>query len=118
MNEQAWLHEHERTQSDIDSATAVSVIRASRREPASQRRQRLSVFLSASLLERLRNAVYWTQDRPLAQIIADAIEGAVSEMEESNGGEFPARLAPLKAGRPRRVRLAKPAAPLPGPTRT
>ena len=114
MNEQAWIRNHDRTQSDV-LASPVSAIHpaTSHRNPASHRRQRLSVFLSASLLERLRNAVYWTQHRPLAQIIADAIEDAVTEMEQSNGAVFPPRLAPLKAGRPKRVRLTTPVAPLP-----
>jgi hypothetical protein len=75
--------------------------------PTSTRRhkQRVTVFLPSPLIERLRNAVYWTGDRPLAQIIADAIEDAVTEMEHANGGVFPARLAQLKPGRPRRSRL-------------
>lgn len=64
--------------------------------------QRITVFLPASLIERLRNAVYWTGTRPLAQIIGDAIEDAVTDMEQANGGAFPQRLAPLKPGRPRR----------------
>jgi len=120
MNDQAWVRNHDRTQSDVGLASPVSTIRATApRTPGSHRRQRLSVFLSASLLERLRNAVYWTQHRPLAQIIADAIEDAVTEMEQSNGGVFPPRLAPLKAGRPKRVRAGTPATPLPnGQTRT
>jgi hypothetical protein len=65
-------------------------------------RQRLTVFLPTSLLDRLRNAVYWTGTRPLAQIIGDALEQAVTDMEQANGGTFPQRLAPLKPGRPRR----------------
>lgn len=76
---------------------------------ATRQRQRLSVFLPAPLLDRLRNAVYWTRQRPLAQIIADAIEDAVAEMEHANGAAFPPRLAPLKAGRPRGSRVTAPA---------
>jgi hypothetical protein len=64
--------------------------------------QRMTVCLPTPLIERLRNAVYWTEDRTLARVIADAIEDAVTELEHSNGGAFPTRLAPLKAGRPQR----------------
>ena len=74
-------------------------------------KQRVTLFLPAPLVERLRNAVYWTGNRPLAQIVTDAIEDAVTEMEHANGGVFPARLAPLKPGRPRRASPSKPAAP-------
>lgn len=74
-------------------------------------RQRVTVFLSAPLLERLRNAVYWTERRPLARIIEDAVEDAVAKLEHANGGAFPTRLAPLKPGRPRRARLPAPALP-------
>lgn len=73
--------------------------------------QRLTVLLPTSLLDRLRNAVYWTGTRPLAQIIGDAIEQAVAHMEQANGGAFPQRLAPLKPGRPRRASPSKPATP-------
>lgn len=74
-------------------------------------RQRVTVFLPAPLLERLRNAVYWTERRPLARIIEDAVEDAVTELEQANGGAFPTRLAPLRPGRPRRARLPAAASP-------
>jgi hypothetical protein len=81
----------------------------------SRRRHRVTVFLPAPLLERLRNAVYWTAHRPLAQIIADAVEEAVAKLEQANGGAFPTRLSPLKVGRPSRARLSSPPSP-PRPT--
>ena len=65
------------------------------------RKQRVTITLPVTLLERLRNAVYWTGHGPLARLIADALEDAVSQMEQCNGQEFPKRLAPLKRGRPR-----------------
>jgi hypothetical protein len=45
--------------------------------------------LPLSLLERLRNAVYWTGHGPLARLIADALDDAVTHMETSNGQPFP-----------------------------
>ncbi len=65
------------------------------------RKQRVTITLSHDLLERLRNAVYWTGHGTLACLIAEALEDAVSQMEEVNGGPFAKRLAPLKRGRPR-----------------
>jgi len=64
--------------------------------------QRVTVVLPTSLIERLRNAVYWTGQRTLARLIADAVDDTVTELEHMNGGVFPPRLSPLKRGRPGR----------------
>ncbi len=69
--------------------------------PSRSRKQRVTITLPVSLLERLRNAVYWTGHGPLARLIADALDDAVTQMETSNGQAFPQRLSPLKRGRPR-----------------
>ena len=68
---------------------------------AESRKQRVTITLPVALLERLRNAVYWTGHGPLARLIAEALDDAVTSMEQSNGQPFPQRLAPLKRGRPR-----------------
>src|SRR5215510_5024955 len=65
------------------------------------RKQRVTITLPLALLERLRNAVYWTGHGPLARLIADALDDAVTDMEQANGQPFPQRLSPLKRGRPR-----------------
>ena len=62
-------------------------------------KQRVTVSLPTALIERLRNAVYWTGHRPLVSLVAEAIEDIVNQMEEVNGGTFPHRVSPLKAGR-------------------
>ena len=78
------------------NGSAVSPVRSSR-----PRKQRVTITLPLSLLERLRNAVYWTGHGPLASLISDALDDAVTQMEQSNGQIFPQRLSPLKRGRPR-----------------
>lgn len=75
------------------------------------RKQRVTITLPQSLLERLRNAVYWTGHGPLARLISDALDEAVSQMEQANGQTFPQRLTPLKRGRPR-TKTGAPALPL------
>jgi len=81
--------------------------------PSRTRKQRVTITLPLSLLERLRNAVYWTGHGPLANLICDALDDAVTQMEAANGQTFPQRLAPLKRGRPRtKIRPA----PLPSPS--
>jgi hypothetical protein len=69
--------------------------------PPRPRIQRLTIALPTTLLERLRNAVYWRGSQPLAHLITEALERAASHLEQRNGGRFPIRLAPLKRGRPR-----------------
>ena len=64
-------------------------------------KRRITITLPHSLLERLRNAVYWTDHGPLACMITDALDQAVSQIEQANGQVFPPRLSPLKRGRPR-----------------
>jgi hypothetical protein len=71
--------------------------------PPSQN-QRVTVSLPAPLIERLRNAVYWTEDLPMASLVTEAIEDIVTQMEEANGGAFPQRVSPLKRGRRQRKR--------------
>jgi hypothetical protein len=75
------------------------------------RKQRVTITLPHSLLERLRNAVYWTGHGPLARLISEALDDAVTHMEEANGQAFPRRLAPLKRGRPRTKACPTPLAP-------
>ena len=54
------------------------------------------VSLPAALIERLRNAAYWTGNPSLAGLVAEAIEDIVTQMEKINGETFPQRVSPLK----------------------
>ena len=69
-------------------------------------KQRLTVTLPSSLLDRLRNAVYWTPALTLAGLIEAAVEAKLQEIESENGEPFPARIQELKGGRPRQIRPA------------
>jgi hypothetical protein len=98
---------------DTPVSKTVNGSMASTTRPSKPRKQRVTITLPLSLLERLRNAVYWTGHGPLARLICDALDDAVSHMEAANGQAFPQRLAPLKRGRPRtKSRIA----PLPLPS--
>lgn len=63
-------------------------------------KQRITVQLSSHLLNRLKNAVYWTPGMTLASAIEAAIERQLCELEQVNNGEFEQRPEELKAGRP------------------
>ena len=68
-------------------------------QSSASQKQRVTLSLPTALIERLRNAVYWTGHRPLVGLVAEAIEDIVTQMEEVNGGVFPQRVSPLKSGR-------------------
>ena len=57
------------------------------------------VSLPAALIERLRNAAYWRGNPPLADLVAQAIEDIVTQMEEINGEAFPRHVSPLSERR-------------------
>jgi len=58
--------------------------------------QQVMVFLPAALIERLRNAAYWTGNPPLVNLVAEGIEDIVTQMEEINEEAFPQHESPLK----------------------
>ena len=66
-----------------------------------QKRQRMTVSLPTHLLERIRDAAYWTSGTTMAGLIAAAIEAFLDDLEKQNGRPFSPRLQNLKAGRPR-----------------
>ncbi|MBX3236314.1 MAG: hypothetical protein KF814_09190 [Nitrospiraceae bacterium] len=67
----------------------------------SQKRQRMTVSLPAELVERMRDAAYWTQGQTMAGLISNALEDFLHSLEAQNGRPFLPRLGDLKPGRPR-----------------
>src|SRR5512147_692238 len=76
------------------------VIRAIEAKP---RMVRLTVNLPSDLVERMRDAVYWTPGLTLAWMIARSVRTSLVELEQAHQGPFPKRSKPLRAGRPRLV---------------
>jgi hypothetical protein len=66
-------------------------------------KQRLTVTLPVDLLDRLRNAVYWTPGLTLAGFIEAAVATKLDALEAQNGEPFPSRMEQLKGGRPRQI---------------
>lgn len=81
-----------------------AVIPAPREEnpPSSPRaiKERLTVHLSLDLIDRVKNAVYWTPGLTLAGLAEEALAAAVDKLERARGEPFPPRKAELKGGRP------------------
>lgn len=71
--------------------------------PPQPRMVRLTVSLPGDLVDRVRNAVYWSPSLKLAWLIAQSLRTSLTEMESLQQGPFPQRKNPLRVGRPRMV---------------
>lgn len=74
--------------------------KAGRQQP---RTVRLTVSLPGDLVDRLRNAVYWSPDLKLAWLIAQSLRASLADLETSRQGPFPKRMMALRSGRPRLI---------------
>lgn len=77
-------------------------------------KQRITVQISEQIVERAKNAVYWTRGLTLAQFVEQSIESALISLEgeatifddksgeplKKKGEPFPERSEELKSGRP------------------
>lgn len=63
-------------------------------------KERLTVHLPVELIERIKNAVYWTPGLTLAGLAEEALAAAVERLERERGEPFPPRRSELKGGRP------------------
>jgi hypothetical protein len=68
-----------------------------RRAPQSAR---ITLQLPAELVERLRNAVYWTPGLTLTAVVTDALQNRLDKMETAHHGIFTQREQQLRRGRP------------------
>ena len=63
-------------------------------------KQRLTIQLTGDLLDRAKNAVYWTPGLTLASLAEEGLKHVVERIEEERGSSFPHRKKELKGGRP------------------
>jgi hypothetical protein len=66
----------------------------------SLKKKRLTAQLPVEVIERARNAVYWTPGLTLAGLVAVALENWIDKLEAERGEPFPPRSEELKTGRP------------------
>ena len=67
-------------------------------------RQRVTVKLPESVIQRARNAVSGTSELTLTALVERSLITYIDELEKQRGKAFPARNKPLPVGRPRRVK--------------
>lgn len=72
------------------------------REIEPTERARLTIQLPRALIERLRNAVYWTPGLNETALFADCITSVVERLETERGQVFPQRERSDRAGSPKR----------------
>ena len=77
--------------------------RPSKARQQQPRMVRLTVSLPGDLVDRLRDAVYWSPSLTLAWLIAQSLRTSLTEMESLRQEPFPKRTNALRAGRPRLV---------------
>ena len=78
----------------------VSAINGNGHPPAPARTTRLTVSLPTELLDRLRDAVYWTPQLTLAQLVEESLRAGLAHLESMNRSPFPPRAQELRPGRP------------------
>lgn len=98
--------------SRVESEKTVSVVRTAVSEPSpelptatedvarSVRAERLTLHLSSKLVDRIRNAVYWTPGLTIAELAETALSESIDQLEAERGEAFAARGSELKRGRP------------------
>ncbi len=69
---------------------------------AKDSKERLTIHVPIPLIERVKNAVFWTPGLTLADLGARALAEYVTQLESENGGPFEPRRHELKGGRPMR----------------
>lgn len=63
-------------------------------------KQRITVQISEDVIERIKNAVYWTPGLTLASLAEEAFAKAVDALERERKAPFLKRKDELKTGRP------------------
>lgn len=63
-------------------------------------KDRMTVQINREVIERVKDAVYWTPGLTVAQLTEEALEHALDRLEKKNGKTFEKRKSELKPGRP------------------
>jgi len=98
LSEQTTPKSSIRTECPDVLSSPSGLIKTGRQQP---RTVRLTVSLPSDLVDRLRDAVYWSPSLTLAWLITQSLRISLTEMESFRQGPFPKRTNALRAGRPR-----------------
>lgn len=84
--------------SEHEKNTTKKEISSTRESTCTAKKQRITVQISTNVIERIKNAVYWTPGLTLAALAEQALMRAVDRLEKEK--PFPQRKQELKTGRP------------------
>ncbi len=68
-------------------------------KPQVKKKQKITLIMDADLVERLKNAVYWSHGISICSVIEEATEKMVKHLEKENGKPYPERNGEMKRGR-------------------
>jgi hypothetical protein len=69
-------------------------------KPKAPKRQKATVNVRLDLMERVKNASYWVPGLTVTAIVEKGLLHALEQIEQKNGGPYPARESELIGGRP------------------
>jgi hypothetical protein len=72
----------------------------SQAEPARAVKERVTFQLPVDLIEKARDAVYWTPGLTMASLMEMALVAQLAQVEKKHGKPFPSRAGALRTGRP------------------
>ncbi|OGH59744.1 MAG: hypothetical protein A3G34_07990 [Candidatus Lindowbacteria bacterium RIFCSPLOWO2_12_FULL_62_27] len=64
------------------------------------KKERLTIHVSTDIIDRVKNAVFWTPGLTLSELTECALTEAVDSLEKKRRGKFQKRTGELKVGRP------------------
>ncbi len=94
------LHPRGAAPSENGTPTGVETTTPDETPAETSRKERLTIHLSGALIERVKNAVFWTPGLTLADLGETALTRLVDELEAQRSAPFEPRSAELKGGRP------------------
>ena len=71
-----------------------------KKESSTNSKKRITVQISEDMIERIKNATYWTPGLTLSHLVEKALDREVSHMENERGQCFEQRKEEIKRGRP------------------
>ena len=98
LNDQTIPNHSINNERRVTASQSSSLSEAGRQQPQTVR---LTVSLPGDLVDRLRDAVYWSPSLTLAWLVAQSLRTSLAELESLRQCPFPKRMNALRAGRPR-----------------